>query len=139
MAVDERTDRVFVPLCDAKAVGILDAATGRVIRSVRVVSGPTAVAVDERVGHAFVTSDGVTDSTGQPIGVGTLSLLDARTGAVLRTVAVGSQPDTPAVDEMTGRVFVANYDSGTVSVVDATSGRVRATVAVGNVIGTRAT
>jgi len=48
-----------------------------------------------------------------------VSVLDARSGRILRTVTVGLGPYAVAVDERTSRVFVANYDGNTVSVLDA--------------------
>jgi YVTN family beta-propeller protein len=77
------------------------------------------LAVDARIGHVFVAGR-----------AGRLSMLDACSGALLRMVAVGGQP-IAAVDERTGRVFVANFDEHTVSVLDATSGAVLHTIAVG--------
>ncbi|HKC72626.1 MAG TPA: hypothetical protein VKF37_00270 [Chloroflexota bacterium] len=67
-----------------------------------------------------------------PIGLsGTVSALDARTGTVLHTVAVGVGPRAIAVDERRGRVFVANTRSNSVSVLDAGSGALLRTVVVG--------
>jgi len=42
---------------------------------------------------------------------GTVSVLDARGGRVLRTEAVGIAPTALTVDERSGRVFVANRQS----------------------------
>jgi YVTN family beta-propeller protein len=58
-------------------------------------------------------------------------VLDARSGAMVRTVAVGALPVDVALDEAGGRVWVVNQESNTVSVLDARSGTVLSTVAVG--------
>jgi hypothetical protein len=50
---------------------------------------------------------GPVDAMGVPSGPGTVSMLDARTGALLRTATVGVAPDALAVDERTGRAVVA--------------------------------
>jgi YVTN family beta-propeller protein len=72
--------------------------------------------VDAPANRAFVTHPG-SDSVG---------VLDATTGALLRTVAVGRRPGALAVDTRAGRVFVANQNDGTVSVLDVATGKVLA-------------
>jgi DNA-binding beta-propeller fold protein YncE len=69
-----------------------------------------------------------------PTGVGTLSLLDARSGALLHTASVGVAPSALSLDARSGRVFVTNSgwlgdyavarSAGTLSLADAASGRV---------------
>lgn len=92
--------------------------------------GPFAydVAVDERASHAFVLSAG-TDSEDigeSPTGQGYLSMLDARTGRLLRALAVGAGPYALAVDDRTGHLFVVSR--GAISMVDTGDGRVLRTV-----------
>ena len=76
---------------------------------------PVAIAVDERRGRVFVANKGPVDDNDVPIGNGTLSVLDARDGSILRTIPVGTYPATMAVDAHSGRVFVVNY-YGTIQV-----------------------
>jgi len=65
------------------------------LRTVSVGGGPTAVAVAERSGHIFVGNSNAD----------TVSMLDARTGPVLRTARMEhSPPRAVAVDDRTGRV-----------------------------------
>ena len=59
----------------------------------------------------------------------TVSLLDAKTGNVVRTIHVGQDP--AAGDRTTGRAFVANLGSGTVSVLDDQTGALLHTTTVG--------
>src|SRR5207248_3076665 len=67
-----------------------------------------AVAVDKRAGRALVVSASADSWNGAPTGQGRVSVLDARTGALLRTVNVGPGSVTLAVDERAGHAFVAN-------------------------------
>ena len=60
-----------------------------------------------------------------------VTILDARSGRLLSTVAVGSEPDAAVVDERSGHVFVVNQGDGTVSMLDARSGSVVGTITVG--------
>jgi DNA-binding beta-propeller fold protein YncE len=81
-------------------VTLLDARTGALVRTLTLGPDPadlaTAVAVDARSGHAFVTTlSGVT-------------MLDARRGTILRRIPVGGRgPADIAVDERRGRAFLA--------------------------------
>jgi YVTN family beta-propeller protein len=99
--------------------------------------GPTAVAVAERSDHIFVGNSKAD----------TVSMLDARTGAVLRTARMDHSPRAVAVDDRTGRVVVLSRGiddayvppmgrSGTVSALEARTGTVLHAVAVG--VGPRA-
>jgi DNA-binding beta-propeller fold protein YncE len=139
MTVDERTGHVFVstmgpaaliksgPIFGRQSIPVstghgsvvmLDARRGSVIRSVPVGIGPGAMAVDARRHHLLVTNVGAMDSAGNPLGPGRVSVLDTRSGAVLRTVPVGLAPGDVAVDERAGRALVLNL-GGTVHVTDA--------------------
>src|SRR5207244_1582713 len=100
---------------------VLDTTTGRVVRTVTVGHYPMGVAVDERIGRAFVTNQN--DNS--------VSILDSASGTVLRKVAVGPAPVTLAVAAHAGRVFVVNHGNNTVSVLDARGGGRRRTVTVG--------
>jgi YVTN family beta-propeller protein len=120
LAVHEQTGRVFVANGNVSALdgglSILDAASGRLLRSVTVGMLPTAVAVDERSGRVFVANKGPIDSNLVPTGNGTVTVLDARSGAVLRTVPVGTYPTAITVDERAGRAFVVNASGTSVRV-----------------------
>jgi len=128
IAVDAMTRRVFVVNAGQMGrtglglgnVSVLNAATGHVVGTIPVGRGAVAVAVDDRTGRVFVANDESRD----------ISVLDARSGVVLRTVPVGFATAL-AVDEVAGRVIVANGGSGTVSVLDAKTGAVVRTLLVG--------
>jgi len=112
-----------------------------VISAITVGQHPSAVAVDEMTARAFIIARGTLDHIGNPVGPGTVSILETRRGGVLRTVSIGIDPNAVAVDEMTARAFVVDggaFDSngiqtgpGSVSVIDVGAGRVLRTVSVG--------
>jgi YVTN family beta-propeller protein len=77
--------------------------------------------VDERRGRVFVAN---TSSN-------SVSVLDARSGALLRTVVVGTGPSAVAVDERIGKVFVSTLGDDRTRVLDAQSGSVVRTIRVG--------
>lgn len=130
VVVDARTSRLFVTygLGGGKGPGadsgsgstdVLDARSGRLVRTVPAGALPdddlgTAlyphmVAVDERRGRIYVVNRAALDRTGRAT-AGSVSVLDAVSGRVLRTIAVGRSPVALAVDETAGRLFVVNRD-----------------------------
>src|SRR5918912_4484506 len=142
VAVDERIGRAFVLNNAGNSVSMLDTATGTLLRTVAVGRDPLALAVDERTGHVLVANNdlGLQDQLSLalnccPHGKGSLTMLDARSGAIQRTVRVGLSPLDIAVDERVGRAFVVSYGSdtrtGRLSVLDTHSGTVVRTVTVG--------
>jgi DNA-binding beta-propeller fold protein YncE len=125
VAVDARAGRVLVVSADLDnraggptgqgRVHILDARTGAPLGSVKVGQGASAITVDARTGHAFVGNAGrlewYRDVDGsqayRPIDP-SISMLDTRTGTILRTIRLGRRvPYALAVDAVAGRLFAA--------------------------------
>jgi DNA-binding beta-propeller fold protein YncE len=126
VAVDERLGRIFIadwgPAFGAKGtVTIIDERRGRLTRAVPVGPNPWTMAVAPTTGRVFVT-----DAHG-------ISMLDARTGAVARTIPLAGAGFTPlAIDARTGHGFAVRAHGNmfgrpiagenTVSMLDTTSG-----------------
>jgi YVTN family beta-propeller protein len=108
IAVDERRGRVYIVNNGDNSLSILDAHSGTPVQTVPVGQNSDAVAVDERQGRVYVASEGATDAAGNPVDPGSVEVLDARTGQITRTMAVGVAPSAIAVDERTGDAFVVN-------------------------------
>jgi YVTN family beta-propeller protein len=129
LAIATGTCRAFARNVDG-SVNVLNLTRGTLLRTVQVSAQPgyvrlaPAVAVDDRTQRVFVANGG--DSTDS----GSVSVLDAVSGAVARTVSPGAHPVAVAVDAQRGRVFVANHGSGSVSILDATTGAVLRTIPV---------
>jgi len=120
MVVAGHAHRGFIMHQDG-TITVLDTANGRVVRRVMVGPfgySPSDAAVAEQAGRVFVASAG-TDGQGTDV-----SVLDAHSGTVLRTVRVGADPHSVAVDERRGRVLVGTYTG--IAILDAgTGGMVR--------------
>ena len=122
LAVDTRASRVFVggAIAGQGIVSVLDARSGAAGAIHRAGGGPPytsglgggSMAVDERLGRVFALGS-FDDSY--------MSVLDARSGAVLRAIPVGPAARLITVDDRTGRVIVVG-DAG-MSMFDARSGR----------------
>jgi len=134
VALDKATQRLFLlhqPFAQGggsppSRVDVFDERTLALLRTVPVGSIARPPVVDEETGRVFIANQQS----------GTITVLDAGTGALLRTVVVADaalQPSAPPiVDSQTGRVFFAeNTVPGAVAVLDARTGALLAKVAVG--------
>jgi DNA-binding beta-propeller fold protein YncE len=134
VVVNQRLQRVYVLNSGDGTVTTLDAMTARPLSTVYVgdltLSNANVVAVDEQHGRVFIAD---VQANGAP----RVSVLDGRSGAVLRAVdlsqngcAQNDRPRALAVDQRTQRVFIACQR---VVVLSAANGSLVATVAVGAV------
>jgi len=133
IVVDAPTARVFVsspswfslrtPAAPQGNVLVLDGGSGRLLRTIRGWSGYIA-ALDARTGRLVVTT-GRSNTTGQPLGQGTVDVLDGRTGDMLRRIPLANwAPNQAVLDGQTGRLFLtALTPDGTTGQPDG-SGRV---------------
>ncbi len=102
LALDRRRERAFV-LANEGAVVTLDDRSGRVVRTTQT-EGTNGIVADEPAGLVFARSEG----TG--LDDGTISVFDARSGALRRTIGTKLLPlGGPAVDARTGRAFIFLY------------------------------
>jgi len=107
--VDERNGVLFVGtqrIVNGRAIGsgvvrVFDGLTGTPVRSTRLSRRyPTALAVDDALGRVVVTTNGCLPTGGSfgcPSEAAGVSILDARTGAVLWTTTLPQPPASPAV------------------------------------------
>lgn len=145
--------RVYVfndgsPVGHGASLSVLDAASGALVRTVPLPAVPADSAVDDRTDLLFSAypSSSLTAH-------GAVAVRDALTGTVVISTTVGYNPESVAVEEQTGRVFVGNngfvYGTGdrdngactldlcdpTVSVLDARTGRARGIVVLHHGVG----
>src|SRR5207237_705806 len=106
------------------SVVMLDARSGRVLRTVRAGMVAGAVAVDTHRGRVFVMNAGGVEplSMSPPpmaslTAPGSVSVLDAGSGTVRRTIPLGKSLSMMALDDRAGRVFVLD-DGGSAPVPD---------------------
>ncbi len=85
---------------------VLDAHSGALRRSLPIDLATTGLAVDERRGRVYVLSIGAADARNGLTRPGTLSVVDERSGQVVRTLAIGAVPFTLALDRRADRIFV---------------------------------
>jgi len=117
----EAQTKAYVAHKGANVVSVLDTATGTVMGTIPVGTGPTRVAITRDGTRAYVTN-AESDS---------ISVIDTGSDAVIATIPVGDNPSYLAVTPDAGSLYVMT-GGGTVEVVDATQHSVIATIPVGS-------
>jgi len=122
IAVDARTDQLYISAFDRSGVAIFNAIDGHLVRTAAIPHfTPTqgarlmgsAIIVNEQLERVYIV-----DTTP---GKGTLTTLDAGTAQVLHAVPIDvSTP--PVIDVRTRRVFIIDRRNGRVGILDALSG-----------------
>ena len=111
-------DRAYVTTSDG--VWVFSTTTRRPVRLIRGLGDPRSVAVSPDGKTVYVT-----DTDGNAV-----SVIDAATDRVTRTIPVGQLPWQVVVSADGKTVYVANPDSDTVSVISTGTGRVSRTITV---------
>ncbi len=113
LTIDPGSGRAFVVGAGAATVAMLDMRSGALLHTTTVAGGVVALALDPRRERAYAVSrDGGWSFS--PAVAGTLTVLDARSGAVVKTYQLGFNPTAVAVDARSGRIFIASGVGATV-------------------------
>lgn len=133
MAIDARSHRLFV-VNSNHTVSVLDTLTAALWGVFHVVGNPMGVAVDAGSGHLFVTT--VVAAPALPaVMQGYTTMLDARSGHILRTVSIGPLPHEVIIAARARRVVVSNYLRNSVSMLDVGSGKLVQSVMLPGLLG----
>ncbi len=142
VAVNERTGRLFVADYMRGRVSVIDTRSGALLSTAIVGSHPLRLSVDPQTARVFVVNQGSTSPADRPTGAGSVTMLDAHTGAVLRTVTLDIDAVAVALDERRGLVLVTTAGPTTIPengpsrkgklfVLDARSGAIQRVLPVG--------
>lgn len=114
-------------LANSGFVTVLAARDGRILHTAFIRFRPGALAVDAPLARAVVTGWRIIHQGTIPIAAGEVSVLDTRSGRIVRTVPIGRNLGPVGIDTHTRRAFVADLDSsggvGHIDMLDAASGR----------------
>jgi DNA-binding beta-propeller fold protein YncE len=127
VAVDERNHRAFVTTTDG--IKVYDADERRVIASIDV-PDPGSIAVDSTLHRAWVTPENVDETAVYEI--------DTDTNKHVKSVEIGHNITTVAIDERTHDVYVGSNDQAAeeVSVLNGQTGKLRDSIAVDGTVNT---
>lgn len=113
MALDSTTNVLFVACSDDDLILEIDLNTRQVIRRIEAIPGAMSLALFADGQRILVSNEGAAAAT----------IVDRRSGQVLKQVATGFEPDGVAISESTGHFFVASETNGLVHVFDTTDYR----------------
>jgi YVTN family beta-propeller protein len=151
VAANSTTNLVYVGNVDSNTVSVIDGRTSVKVQDIAVGAGPVGVAVNPETNLVYVANanDPNLDPASDPAKLGSLSIIDGSPGSpryhtVVKTVqnaaftgtagttdARFNYPFGLAVDQVTEKVYVANYMGNTVTTLDGETGAFVSTVAVG--------
>jgi YVTN family beta-propeller protein len=114
---DSGRRRLYVANTGSNSISIYDADIGlTLIQTVAVGAGPTSIAALPDGTRLYVANAGCTDAVNLTGCSGTtVSVVDALSLAIRKTITVGSTPLSLAADSASTKVIVANRDSNTIS------------------------
>ena len=97
----------------APSQGTITSINGRtgMLERVLPVPYPTAFLLNPMTHHLLVASSGPTNAVGDPLGAGSLQVLDVLHGEILRMVRLGIAPISLGYDRRTGHVLVVNAET----------------------------
>ncbi len=113
--------KAYVGLYADDAIGVLDAATGRIVRTIKVAAGPEAVIVAPGGGRVYVSSEDATS----------LSVIDTASDAVIDTIDVGKFPEGMALSRDGKTLVVGVFGENQVDVIDTSTLRITKRYPVG--------
>ncbi len=95
-------------------VRVLDATSGKILRTISVGPAPLSVGIDEQRRRIYVLNAGRGYGTARRTDASSVSVIDARNGTVLSTISTGVGDGHLIIDSRAGRVVVLN-DGGFVA------------------------
>jgi len=131
VALSASGDRVYITNERAGTVQIIDSATDRIARTVRLGNRPRGLAVAPDGKHLFVAVSWWRDGKHARSGREGIAMLDAAALTTVRQYVAGTDPECVAVSPDGRKMYLSNEDAGTASVIDVSSGRTLAALVVG--------
>jgi YVTN family beta-propeller protein len=112
--------KAYIGFYGNNTIGVLDTATGHVLRTIKVPTGPEAVIVTPNGRRVYVSSEDATQ----------LSVIDTATDKVIATLNLGKSPEGMALSRDAKTLLVAMFDIGKLDVIDTSTLKVTAQIPV---------
>jgi YVTN family beta-propeller protein len=112
--------KAYVGLYGSDAIGVVDTATGRTLKTIKVPPGPEAVIATANGRRVYVSSEDATQ----------LTVIDATRDAIVKTITLGRSPEGMALSRDGKTLLVAMFDIGKLDVIDTATLRVTAQIPV---------
>jgi YVTN family beta-propeller protein len=112
--------KAYIGLYGNNTIGVLDTATGHILRTIKVPAGPEAVIATPDGRRVYVSSEDATQ----------LSVIDTATDKVIKTLDLGRSPEGMALSRDAKTLLVALFDIGKLDVIDTSTLKITAQVSV---------
>ncbi|MEC0226615.1 YncE family protein [Paenibacillus alba] len=120
LAVNTRTNRIYVTNFRDRTVSVIDGTSNRVIASVSVGLRPYGIAVHQGSNRIYVANLG-----------GTISVIDGSSNRILQTLNVGGSPALVSANERTNHIYVTNVGKNSLHIINGKTLQVSKTIKVG--------
>lgn len=122
VAVNRKTNRVYVVNKKSSTVTVIDGKTDKTIATVKAGADAQAVAINETTNKIYVANVSGIDANGSPDATkpGSITVIDGKTNKTT-TVRAELEPIAIAINEKTNTIYVANQGSNDVTVIDGKS------------------
>ena len=117
VAVHEGTSQAVVTNAGGNSVTVFNLRTEQVETETVVGIGPSGAGIDTVTGQAVVSNSEVSAGSTAVSGLGTVSVVDLRSGEVVETIPSGSAPFGLDVDEAGQRLVVANFGGNDITIM----------------------
>src|SRR6266849_2613825 len=97
MPLAASTVRIYVSNQDGSSVDVIDAATNKVVQTIKGIVSPDGVAFSSDAGRAYIPDRNEH----------VLNVVDTKTGATIKKIPLSERPNLPAITKDGKRVFVA--------------------------------
>jgi DNA-binding beta-propeller fold protein YncE len=120
VAIDDIRDLAVVSNIGCNNVSVINLNTALIAATVPVGTAPAGVAMIPRLGYAVVTNSDLNLADGSSLGVGSVSIVNLATNAIIAggSVNVGTAPTGVAINQDSGKAYITNTLSNTLSVID---------------------
>ena len=119
VAVNPKTNKVYVTNKKSNTVSVIDGKTNKVIATVKVGPEPNAVRVNPLTNKIYVAclKGLLPDGSPDPNGDGQVTVIDGATNKTTK-VKAGLEPYALAINHKTNKIYVGNQGSNEVTVID---------------------
>jgi YVTN family beta-propeller protein len=123
IAVNPRTNRIYVTEPGLGLVGVISGRTDSVVASIPL-DGTAAVAVNPRTDRIYVTNDNFPGES--------FSVIDGRTNTVTATIPLDGESEGVAANPRTNTIYITGLDVNVVWAISGRTNAILATVPVGS-------
>jgi YVTN family beta-propeller protein len=121
VAINNRTNMVYVTSFEEDSVNVISAQTNKVIDNIIVGDGQAGISINTKTNRVYIANS--FDNS--------VCVIDGRTNQAITAIEVGNNTADVAVNPNTNRIYATNFDDNSISVIDGNTNKVITNITVG--------